>query len=137
MRRSILDFNTMILSLLLLTSMILTGCTVPDMLTLAPVEPSDAAVEASTLSAGQRISPSYYRDDPALIGAMPVQADGVALRISPSYYRDDLALIGAMPVQADGVTLRISPSYYRDDLALIHAAPVEVDSDTLLATAEQ
>ena len=94
----------------------LSGCTVVEARTL-DVAAADAQVAANAPEL--RFSPSYYRDDPAVIyGVVPVDKT-VELRFSPSYYRDDPTVIyGVVPAEKP-VELRFSPSYYRDDPALL------------------
>lgn len=94
----------------------LSGCTVVEARTL-DVAAADAQAAANAPEI--RFSPSYYRDDPAVIyGVVPAEKTA-ELRFSPSYYRDDPAIIyGVVPAQAP-VELRFSPSYYRDDPALL------------------
>ena len=106
------------MAVLLMAVLVLTGCTMTvQPLAVDAVEKGDVSV--ANLPAPQKAwAPSYYRDDLALIGAVKPTAT-TAQRLSPSYYLDDPDLVEGHVDAGAAVEQRWGPSYYRDDPSVI------------------
>jgi hypothetical protein len=111
MKRFNLKFKAVSLSVLLMVLASLAGCTAADILTLKTVDESVGEAQI------KRFSPTYYMDEQfdGYFSGPPVTAQ----RIAPSYYLDDPALVEGVAGVPSMAVAKFSPSYYLDDMALI------------------
>jgi hypothetical protein len=119
MKRYNLKFKAVSLSVLLMVLASLAGCTAADILTLKTVDESVGEAQI------KRFSPTYYMDEQfdGYSSGPPVTAQ----RIAPSYYLDDPALVEGVAGVPSIAIAQFSPSYHLDDPTLTESINTAIE----------